>query len=254
MWIVEDSNNNVSVKSFPVGYPFLNIISGKPFLIERQNDEYLHTKSYLAGSMLSPFQLNMQLVKRAITIQLQPYGLYVLFGTPANEFHNQVLPIREFDPFFAEEMEELIEGNTPSEELLMIIEKRMINKLNVNKISDHIIPALSKILINSGNISIKELTAFLNISQRRLQQLFNQHIGLNPKKYCNIVKIQYHTYQILKNPNEHTFIPEGFYDQAHYIHELKKQTGMLPGDYQSYLCNPALSQAYLNSNIYFRHL
>ncbi len=255
MWMVEEENGlDIKVNSFPVGYPFLNIISGHPFTLKTPTGETINTRSYLAGAKTSLFSLHMKIIRRAITVQLQPYAMYYLFNRPASEFHDQILPIAQFDIFLSRELEETIDEPLPTRDILNKFEHILFKKIKQPQVSNRIIPALQAIYLSHGNIPVAALVDTLNMSQRRLQQLFSEQVGMSPKKYCNIIKLQYHTYQLLKNAHEDTVIPRGFYDQSHYIHVLKKQTGMLPGAYKSYVLNPSVKQAYLNSNIYFNYI
>ncbi|MEM1138186.1 MAG: AraC family transcriptional regulator [Bacteroidota bacterium] len=103
---------------------------------------------------------------------------------------------------------------------------------------------------NRGNISIASLSDQTNLSQRRLQQLFKKNFGMSPKSYSRVIKMQYHTFELMSNIKHSTTVPEGYYDQSHFIHELKKQTEMLPEAYNKYINSPTKKSAYLFSNLY----
>jgi hypothetical protein len=52
MWVLEEEHPfDVQVRSFPVGYPFINVLSKSQFAIDFAGKE-LVTSSYLAGSNL----------------------------------------------------------------------------------------------------------------------------------------------------------------------------------------------------------
>ena len=90
MWMIEEeSGMNIKVDAFPVGYPFLNVINGAEFLIESPKSPVLKTSSYLSGPAGAPFKLNMSFVKRALTIQLQPFAIPYIFGLPARDIYNR---------------------------------------------------------------------------------------------------------------------------------------------------------------------
>ena len=75
MWIVEEGGAlDISIKSFPVGYAFINVIDGNPFRIAEKDISTTY-KSYLAGPRASFYDLDMAFIKRALTIQLQPFSL-----------------------------------------------------------------------------------------------------------------------------------------------------------------------------------
>ncbi len=251
MWVIEETNDSViHVRSFPVGYPFLNVIHGSKFLIEVNQGKSFFTTSYLAGQQKAPFSLNMKLVHRALTIQLQPYAIYYLLGIQSSDFTEKVISVHEFNHNLAEELEELISSDLSSENILLKSEQILMSQCQKYQIESRIIPAFQKILQSKGKFGLKQLSDFLNISQRRLQQLFKENFGLPPKTYSRIIKMQYHTYQLLKGVNIDHIVPDGYYDQSHFIHDLKNQTGLKPSEFANYINSPSKKPAYLNSNIY----
>lgn len=251
MWVIEEGGrSDVVVKSFPVGYSFINVIDGNPFTIE-QGDVSTEHKSYLAGPKSSHFNLKMSHIKRALTIQLQPYAVPSLLSIPSNEFYGQVLPVRDFNPPLAERLEELVASDLTSENVLESTRSLFIDQLDDHQLDLRLPEALSLIMRSKGNMPIVEVAHALNLSPRRLQQLFQYYFGMTAKSYSRVAKMQYHTFEWLKGQSLDTAIPDGYYDQSHFIHELKKQTGMLPKTFYSYINDDRTKQAYINSNLYY---
>ena len=253
IWIVEENGAlNIDLKSFPVGYSFINVIDGNPFSIINKGNKY-QTKSYLAGPKTTFFRLQMSYIRRAITIQLKPYSLPYLFNIPASEFYDEIVSLDDFAPKLASAIEELIASDLTSIDVCKRIEDVLLLNLNQEKEDNRVSNALGLIVQSGGNINISDLSDKVNISQRRLQQLFQYNFGLSAKSYSRIVKMQYHTFQILKGKDLDEIIPDGYYDQSHYIHELKKQTGLLPNDFHDYINHETNKMAYLTSNLYFKN-
>ncbi|GEM_PF-3061240 len=252
MWIIEENGSlNVNVKSFPVGYAFINSIDGDRFKVRRDNhsEEYY---SYMAGPNSSHFNLEMDFVNRALTIQLQPYALPSLFGIPASEFYNQVLLLSAFDHRFSQQLEELITSDLTSAEVLDSVCNILMEKLECQTSDARVAAARTLILRNKGKMPISILSDELNLSQRRLQQLFQHYFGMTAKSYARVVKMQHHTFQWLHGESLDTIIPDGYYDQSHFIHELRRQTGMLPGEFFEYINNERAKPAYIHSNLYYQ--
>lgn len=76
-----------------------------------------------------------------------------------------------------------------------------------------------------GAISATEVSNQIYWTNRQISRYLNSYIGVSLKKYLNIQKC-YHSYiQIQKGD----FYPEdGFFDQPHFIREIKKHTGETP--------------------------
>jgi len=76
-----------------------------------------------------------------------------------------------------------------------------------------------------GNISVKELSEKVSWSSRQINQYFNQQFGLPLKTFSNILKCK-SSYRDLAQGQLSPM--QEYYDQAHYIKEVKRYTGNTP--------------------------
>ena len=75
------------------------------------------------------------------------------------------------------------------------------------------------------DIKASEVANQIYWSQREINRYLNKYLGISLKKYLNIQKC-YRAYFQIRDGN---FFPEkGFFDQAHFIREVKKHTGKTP--------------------------
>lgn len=75
------------------------------------------------------------------------------------------------------------------------------------------------------DVQAKEVAKQIYWSQREINRYLNKYLGISLKKYLNIQKC----YRAYLKITEGEFFPEkGFYDQAHFIREIKKHTGQTP--------------------------
>ena len=85
---------------------------------------------------------------------------------------------------------------------------------------------LSQLLDNMrGDITAKQVSEQIFWTNRQINRYLNKYIGVSLKKYLNVQKAYYSYIQI----REGRFFPEKYYfDQAHFIREVKKHTGETP--------------------------
>lgn len=77
----------------------------------------------------------------------------------------------------------------------------------------------------NGDISATEVSNQIYWSNRQINRYLNKYLGVSLKKYLNIQKC----YQAYLHIREGEFFPEnGFFDQSHFIREIKKHTGETP--------------------------
>ncbi len=77
----------------------------------------------------------------------------------------------------------------------------------------------------NGVISIKELSQRVHWSNRQISRYFNENYGLSVKKYANILRVNA-TYNDLAKGLQYS--KAEFFDQSHFIKEIKKHTGVNP--------------------------
>jgi hypothetical protein len=91
--------------------------------------------------------------------------------------------------------------------------------------------AFALILDKAGDLDIeKDLDT--GVSSRQLRRLFQFYIGDTPKVFSNIVRFQNILNSRLTNQNfkeNKAFLDCGYYDQAHFIKDFKRLSGITPG-------------------------
>jgi transcriptional regulator GlxA family with amidase domain len=116
-----------------------------------------------------------------------------------------------------------------------MLESWLLHQLSLGKEQHALIPAsLSTLREGAGNLRMSELAEKLSVSQRKLERLYQREVGMSPKQYAQLLRIE--TARLsLKRMSETTTarlaVELGFYDQAHFIREFRAVTGMTPYAY-----------------------
>lgn len=96
-----------------------------------------------------------------------------------------------------------------------------------------LIDTITELIKNeNGMLTTGQLSYIYNISPRSLQRKFRDKIGMPPKEYLQIVRLNYALRLIQKQDGTSlTRISylSGYYDQAHFIKDIKKICGFSPG-------------------------
>lgn len=85
---------------------------------------------------------------------------------------------------------------------------------------------LFKLIYSSnGEMSVRDLSGKVFWNSRQINRYFNQQVGLSLKAYCNILRFR----TSLEHIAEGKLFPElNFTDQAHFIKQIKKFSGVVP--------------------------
>lgn len=97
-----------------------------------------------------------------------------------------------------------------------------------------IIEAIDLVKDSAGSITIKDIYSDLDISKSTLEQRFNREIGLTPKEFCKIEKLNgfIETYRRSDGASLTELTYEcGYYDQSHLIKDFRYFMDMCPKDY-----------------------
>lgn len=94
--------------------------------------------------------------------------------------------------------------------------------------------SVGKIIETSGRITEKEIALDTGYSERYLNKLFNEKMGINPKTFSKMIRFQSAIQNISRDYTltlTDLAFKLGYYDQAHFIHDFKAFSGMTPKKY-----------------------
>lgn len=91
--------------------------------------------------------------------------------------------------------------------------------------------------LSQQQVSVAALADEVNLSERQFGRVFRQVIGLSPKQYSRIARLN----RILESPTDKLYgmsleqvaIRHGYHDPSHLVHEFQELVGMSPVDYFS---------------------
>ncbi|WP_316820477.1 AraC family transcriptional regulator [Pedobacter gandavensis] len=102
---------------------------------------------------------------------------------------------------------------------------RKIQSLLPKKIDGRKRRLFELIFESNGEISVKELSEKIFWKARQINEYFNQRFGISLKTYCSILRFQ----ASLSHIKEGKLFPQlNYYDQSHFIKEIKKLAGASP--------------------------
>ncbi len=83
---------------------------------------------------------------------------------------------------------------------------------------------------NPTEQTVMKVANELNYNERQLFRIFKKHYGISPKVLLNIIRLHFCLEHLLENKEKMVEIANicGFYDQAHFIKEIKRYTGISP--------------------------
>ncbi len=201
-----------------------------------QFDDILNNDLYiLDGSNTLSKKLSLKGTLNAIGIRFKPAGANLLLSLPLNELKNETISLSDTNLKNPSELYyNLIEAQTFHLKV-SVIEDWLCRSLHAKKnISNVVSASLMLIKAHKGLLPIKSVASQLDYNQRRIERLFNSQVGMTPKEYSRILRIEQARAYIKKNKGGSfaTIAYDlGFYDQAHFINQFKNVEGITPREY-----------------------
>lgn len=170
--------------------------------------------------------------KAQFGIRFHMWGVLPLTGVSMKEVKNEYVDVEKYFRNFRADIEEAIIDADDIYERIEISQKYLLKRLR--KIKEHhsdVLNSMDFILNKSGSCSIKEIKEYTVLSERTLQRMFNEHIGLSPKKVQSIVRFQNIWRELHFNKKidlADIAYKYGYSSQGHFINDIKKYCDLTP--------------------------
>lgn len=208
-WTSETLTRNSEYTILPDGYFDL--------IVEIKNEKISNIK--LTGIWTIPIDIKTEINTKIFAVRFKPLATELLEGVNLKSLLNSSANLGEeflgidnltFDNFndFCNHIENYL--------------KNRIGKIKI--ISDFKIRLFNEIF-KKETFNVQELSEKSFLTSRQINRYFNITFGLSLKEYLNIIRC-YETYKDISN---NKLSPQStYFDQSHYIKEIKKFTGVTP--------------------------
>lgn len=144
------------------------------------------------------------------------------YHRPEAYFHNferDILDILMDNPFILDRVDKA--------------QQYLMKRINPDQQNHNVLNAIYKILKSQGSIKMTELSGYTSVSQRQLERLFSEYVGVSPKKLSALVRYQYLWQDVLHHPYfniQDEVFKYGYTDQSHLLNDFKKYHKMSLAD------------------------
>ncbi len=164
-----------------------------------------------------------------IGVYFQPTALKSVFGIDSDELTNQHVDINDL---IKTNITDRLSNTTTSDQRIKLLSSFLIQQAKQREIQSE------KVNFAAGHlqkgVSLPDIQAELNISERSLERYFKRHVGISPKLYARINRFQ-SSLGSLRNANFETLTDiayqSNYFDQSHFIRDFKEFAGTSPKHY-----------------------
>lgn len=200
-----------------------------------KNDNWIdEPDSFLAGQNSRSYSLELAGNSLLYGIRFYPYTLSSLFHFPADCITDYILPLHEIPKT------KILQDCITKDPLQTFanFEKALMKLLEqtdyLSGKSKCIQYSVGEIIKNNGDVEIENLVRHSGFSLKYFGTLFKQHVGITPKSFSNIIKLNY--FINYKNSHPYKNLTEcayeaNYFDQSHLIRIFKEITGKSPKEH-----------------------
>ncbi|MDF2986678.1 MAG: transcriptional regulator, AraC family [Eubacterium sp.] len=157
-----------------------------------------------------------------------------------NSALNTIVGVEAYFKTFKKDLQDILFDYPLIVDRVAKVEQYLTKKINLNKQNNNVMNAVFKILKANGRTNISELASYTAVSQRQLERLFLEYVGVSPKKFSNLVRYQYLWRDVLLDRNfnmQDGVFKYGYTDQSHLANDFKKYHAMSPMDAKMFAYN-----------------
>lgn len=189
----------------------------------------------VVGPTIRPNLIEMVGWVEQVGVRLRPGAAAAVLGVPAGELTDRSVPLDELWGDRAREVHERLVQVPRGQARTAAVERVLLELLGSrDEARPHVVAtqAIRRIEEAGGRIRVRDLAESLGIGERRIGQIFHEHVGLSPKAVCRLARIRACMTRLSQGGIEswsRIALDCGFYDQSHLIHELRSIVGLSPG-------------------------
>lgn len=162
-------------------------------------------------------------------IRFYAWSAYKFSEDSLNNTKNDFVDIRSRFAWLDNELRGNLFDLKSLKEKIDFTQNLLLNRLEYIRRKDEIDCAVNIILSNKGNTDISKLAKESFISTRQLERVFQNYIGITPKKLSSLVRYQFLWTDIFKCPDFdvlNAVEKYGYTDQSHLLKEFKRYHSM----------------------------
>ena len=236
-WIMEFDSKTTDCSNYqriiPNGFIEIMFNYGDKLNILKNNKIDNQPKTTISGQKTDFFDIIQTGQTGFVAILFKPHSTRYFFDIPMQELTNKSIDIVNLIRYEAENILEQIGLTDCHNKKICIIERFLLEKLNDKYIYNYkrLTDSINFIDKNKGLVKVSDLANSACLSEKQYYRIFSEFVGVSPKQFLKIVRLQSAFYQIQTNISKN--LTElayncGYFDQAHFINDFKMLTGLTP--------------------------
>lgn len=166
----------------------------------------------------------------AMTVHFRPAGARPFLGIPLSDLQDRCVGVDDIWGAQGRALREQLTENTSAAGRMAHLERFLLDRMDIR---DDGMYGLLAHLDNDPSITVAEVGALTGLSPKRLTALFGSEVGLRPKAYLRVRRLQAALRHLSEGTRSGADIAAelGYVDQAHFVRDFRGFTSITPSQY-----------------------
>lgn len=174
--------------------------------------------------------------QHGVQVSLTPLGARAIYGLPAAELADQLVPLEALLGPSAAELVERLRDETTWPGRFSVLDAVLLQAVGrqadpARRVRGEVAEAWRRLVAARGRVQVSALAADLGWSRRHLGERFRHELGLPPKTVARVLRFEHaHELATAELPPSWSEVAAvaGYADQAHLVREWRGITGLSP--------------------------
>jgi AraC-like DNA-binding protein len=232
LWHMRSEGSYTRERLLPRAHMELLINLGEPHRLvasDPARPPRLYERAWISG--LQDRYLDIESPRRPwlMGIRFKPSGPLALLRVPPGELANQVVDLDLIVGSSIERLRHRLVEAPTLESRFTLLERYLLESTGTARAPRaEVSYALARLAGTNGAIRMRTLAAETGISQKHLIDLFREQVGMAPKRYARIVRLNALLRQMSSSTWADLAAQFGYYDQAHFVRDFREFSGTTP--------------------------
>ena len=232
LWVVRDERSQrerTPQRILPDGCPEWIIHTGDAFERWIGSRWVRQPKSFLAGTLSRPWLVRGGSRVRTLGIRFRPGAAAVLLDVDLSGTADREIDLLPILGQAAAEMAEAVSHARTTKQMLSAAHRGLM-RIATGRL--HQVPrtrdAVRRLRSSEGTTRVEVLAGSLGVSRRTLERSFRSELGISPKRYARIVRLNAVLASLAAEARTEAIdlaVGAGYFDQAHLLRDFRSLTG-----------------------------
>lgn len=194
-----------------------------------------HKRYWVAGLQTAPSRVESFGQSEMVVVQFKPVGAYAFLQQPLFRFSEQYIPLDAVWNRWAEDTWQRLKEAVTVTAKMEATERFLLQRLRSERTFNPVkLQTVTRLAERCRNGRIADVCREERLSRKHLAHLFAEQVGLPPKMWSSVCRLQTILQTISRHRPERltSFAYDADYaDQAHFNNDFKRFTGLKPTEY-----------------------